>query len=159
MLWPCLQDLQNLTQRFKSKQTASLQQAMYWADRDALIPAAASAQAAEGASISNSKQQHEPEDMPAGASIRSSSSPADSSELDTAVAAAAAETVVGEAGQSDTQDAASSSLQEEQHDVQGLAERAVRLSFAALQGVPEENPKVGAWSIFLALFMVQPVSY
>jgi hypothetical protein len=146
-----LQDLQNLTQRFKSKQTASVQQAMYWADRDALIPAAAAAQAAADASISNIKQHLGPDDLPAGASIHSSTSAADTSDPDISIAAAAAEPVVGEVGQSDMQDAASSSQQEQQHDMQGLAERAVRLSFAALQGVPEENPKVCAWSLFLLL--------
>jgi hypothetical protein len=142
-----LQDLQNLTQRFKSKQTVSLQQAMYWADRDALIPAAAP-QAAEEASTSKSIPKLAADDLPADASIQSSTSAADSSEHDTASApaAAASKTVVGEAGSSTRQDSASSTPPEQQRKLQDITEEAVRLSFAALQGVPEENPKVSAWS-------------
>lgn len=117
----CPQDLQNLTQRFKSKQSASLQQAVYWADRAVLVPAAA-AHAAASSSQDSSQQ----------GSWDSGSS---SSALDAATSE--------EAGPSHD-DAASqacgsgSDLQPEQQD---LAEKAARLSFAALQGVPQESAK------------------
>lgn len=113
---------------------------MYWADRESFIPAAVQA-AGRQASADEST------------SIHSSASTADISmePPKTESAAAAAEAVTqSQAELLDVQDAAivqPSQQQQQQQQEPGLAEKAVRLSFAALQGVPEESPKVrrSAW--------------
>lgn len=132
-----MQDLQNLTQRFKSKQSVSLQQAMYWADRPTLIPSAAViAGGTSAASIPQQQQQDQP-----------AADTADSIKQEIAAAAAA------DSSQDEVQltGGSSSSSLEQPLDAQSVAERAVRLSFAALQGVPQESAKVRE-KYYVALF-------
>jgi hypothetical protein len=104
-----LQDLQNLSMKFRSKHTAALQHAMYWWPKAPLIPAAAGT--AEAAPSSSS----------------SSSSP-DSAQ-------------VHQEDEHSTSEAASLSSSSSSSSAK-LAETAARLSFAALQHVPEASPKV-----------------
>jgi hypothetical protein len=122
-----VQDLQNLTQRFKSKQSASLQQAAYWADRDALISAVrqppSKAQQQQAETLSGSLQ----------SSIQDSK---DTASTDSN----GSESTVADAGQ--VADATAAHQPGAEQNQQDVAERAVRLSFAALQGVPQESPKV-----------------
>lgn len=123
-----LQDLQNLTQRFKSKQSASLQQAAYWADRDVLISAV---------QPPPSKPQQQQQEAAAGSLQSSIQDSKDTGSTDSSSSNAAA---------GDDQPGQQLGA-EHQQDV---AERAVRLSFAALQGVPQESPKV-RWDTFYLL--------
>ena len=157
------QDLQNLTQRFKTKQSASLQQAVYWADRAVLIPAVAPAalatddtvgstfqqepaviSAASGSSQSSSSSSSEDSSQTSNLASRSDSSTSSSTSsssgvADVHVAAAAA---AGPASSSEAE--AGGSCSDLQRQQQHLAEKAARLSFAALQGVPQESAKVSA---------------
>lgn len=122
-----LQDLQNLTQRFKSKQSASLQQAVYWADRAVLVPAVQPWP-------STQEQQQSP---PRFATDTAAAAAVDATSLGQPGLEAAAEHRQGEAEGDQQQQ-----QQVEQQDMQVLSERAARLSFAALQGVPQESAKV-----------------
>jgi hypothetical protein len=117
-----LQDLQNLTQRFKSKQSASLQQAVYWADRAVLVPA-----------VQPLPSTQEQQQQQQSASRSTTADAVDAALLGQTGLEAAAE---------HTQEEAEAEQQHEQQDMQALSERAARLSFAALQGVPQESAKV-----------------
>jgi hypothetical protein len=110
-----LQDLQNLSMKFRSKHTSALQHAMYWWPKAPLIPAAAAA--ATEADVASSS---------------SSSSPAESQTQD-------------DSG-STTVAASTSSSSSSSSPAADLAETAARLSFAALQHVPEASPKVRSYS-------------
>lgn len=124
-----MQDLQNLTQRFKSKQSASLQQAVYWADRAVLVPAVQP--------WPSTQQQQQQQSAPRLATDTAAAAAVDAASLGQPELEAAAEHREGEADSGQQQQ-----QQVEQQDVQVLSERAARLSFAALQGVPQESAKV-----------------
>jgi len=148
-----LQDLQNLTQRFKSRQTACLYQAVSWADRAVLIPGAAphsglssstqqQQSSSGGSNLSASSSRHLEAAIESPTSSVEGSSPSSSSQSGDSDPAGAFEQPAAAAGQVRDEYMVLPGAQGHSSQ-QDLAEKAVRLSFAALQGVPEESPKVG----------------
>ncbi|KAF6262441.1 hypothetical protein COO60DRAFT_627274 [Scenedesmus sp. NREL 46B-D3] len=119
-----MQDLQNLSMKFRSKHTAALQHAMYWWPKAPLVPAA-SAAAAETLSSTTTGS---------GSSSSSNSDIFAVLEQDATSTSGAADASIGTSSSLDRSGSGSS-------QTAGSAETAARLSFAALQLVPEASPK------------------
>lgn len=140
-----MQDVQNLAQKFRTKQTAGLQQAMYWWEKSPLIPAtrvcksggstarkADDTSSSKGSSSIGSTAQLDPSSSSdnggiSGYCVDSSSMSTDTHSSSISSEGLTAAVAVGDDGGCGSPD---------------LLERAARLSFAALQCTPEASPMV-----------------
>jgi hypothetical protein len=139
--------------KFKSKQTAALQQAMYWWEKDVLIPLAPSSVAAAEQHVRWSASNSSGSNV--GSSSGSSSDSSSGGDIQPAQHSSSSN--VDEDASVDVASSISSSLTNKSNNTSNsssgsnngsdlarcdLAEQALRLSFAALQAVPESSPKV-----------------